>query len=170
MNLITNHKTSITNHGFTLIELLVVISIIGILTTLLAANLNSARSRARDAQRKSDMRSIGTALRLYYNDWGTYPPNTCGSGGICGCSSTSGVQPTDLCEWGDPWVGGDTTYMQKLTKDPLPNQVYFYKRNPLESDKYTVSACLENKSDSSGVAGTISNSSCTGGWVFVVQP
>ena len=59
--------------GFTLIELLVVVSIIGILTTLVAANLNSARERGRDAQRKSDLANIRTALRLYYNDNQAYP-------------------------------------------------------------------------------------------------
>ena len=59
--------------GFTLIELLVVVSLLGVLATLVIANLNSARERTRDATRKSDLRNIQTALRLYYNDKGTYP-------------------------------------------------------------------------------------------------
>ena len=52
-----------TQKAFTLVELLVVISLIGILATLVLANLNSARERARDAERKSDLRNIQTALR-----------------------------------------------------------------------------------------------------------
>ena len=69
--------------GFTLIELLVVISLIGVLTTLVLANLNAARERGRDAQRKADLRNIQTALRLFYNDQGGFP--TSNNGQILGC-------------------------------------------------------------------------------------
>jgi len=59
--------------GFTLIELIVVIAIIGTLTGLIVNNLNDARARARDAKRKSELVSLKTALRLYYNDNQSYP-------------------------------------------------------------------------------------------------
>ena len=59
--------------GFTLIELLVVIAIIGLLSTLSILALNSARARARDAKRISDIKQIQTALEMYYNDAGDYP-------------------------------------------------------------------------------------------------
>lgn len=61
------------NKGFTLIELIVVISIIGVLASLIINNLNEARSRSRDAKRKQELSGLKTALRLYYNDFQTYP-------------------------------------------------------------------------------------------------
>lgn len=117
--------------GFTLIELLVVISLIGILSTLVVANMNSARERARDGQRKSDLRNIQTGLRLYYNDSNDYP-------------ATAGMP------WGSPWTGtGGATYMNILPKDPLsPTQDYVYTYVPaVDNEVYTLYACLENKSD-----------------------
>ncbi len=147
------------NFGFTLIELLVVISIIGILTTLVAANLNSARSRARDAERKGDVKNILTALRLYFNDYGSYPRSD-SSGNILGCGASGDV----LCSWGSGWNnGGSTTYMSVLPKDPLPSQSYFYKQT--SSDTFSVSACLENKSDTVGISNNV-NMTCQTGWIF----
>jgi prepilin-type N-terminal cleavage/methylation domain-containing protein len=59
--------------GFTLIELLVVIAIIGLLSTLSIIALNSARARARDAKRISDVKQMQVALELYFNDMNAYP-------------------------------------------------------------------------------------------------
>jgi len=54
--------------GFTLIELLVVIAIIGLLSTLAVVSLSGARTKARDAKRTSDLRTIQSALELYRNE------------------------------------------------------------------------------------------------------
>ena len=141
--------------GFTLIEMLVVISIIGILATLVAANLNSARARARDAQRKSDLKNISTASRLYYNDTGKYPQSTSGQLDACDPGTVA-------CVWGSQWSIGTTIYMQTLPKDPLsPNQDYVYTSGAT-TDNYTLHACLENVSDSSAIA----TGSCTSGYMI----
>ena len=62
-----------TEKGFTLIELLVVIAIIGILATIVMVSLNTARSKARDARRVSDIRQLQLALQMEYDKAGSYP-------------------------------------------------------------------------------------------------
>jgi len=61
------------SRGFTLIELLVVIAIIGILSGVVLASLNSARAKARDAARVTDVQQITKALALYYDSNLSYP-------------------------------------------------------------------------------------------------
>ena len=65
------HSTK--KRGFTLIELLVVIAIIGLLSSVVLASLNSARGKARDAQRVANVRQIKIALELYYDANNSYP-------------------------------------------------------------------------------------------------
>ena len=128
--------------AFTLIELLVVVALIGILSTLLLANFNAARQRSRDAQRKSDLRSVSTALRLYYNDEGSYPFDDSGLVGKILACDPGGVT---VCPWGSPWIVGTTSYMSTLPEDPTPNLDYRYAH--IDLDNYTIEACLENQSD-----------------------
>lgn len=67
------------SRGFTLIELLVVIAIIGLLSAIVLASLNTARSKGQDAARISDVKSLETAMELYYSNHNGYP-NIGGSG------------------------------------------------------------------------------------------
>ncbi len=61
--------------GFTLIELLVVIAIIGLLSSVVLASLNNARSKSRDARRLSDIKQLQVALELHFSDENEYPTN-----------------------------------------------------------------------------------------------
>lgn len=71
----------ISNRAFTLAELLVTISIITILGAITLSNLNSARSKSRDARRVSDLANVQVALEFYYNKHRTYIVSGGGSGG-----------------------------------------------------------------------------------------
>lgn len=132
--------------GFTLIELLVVVGIIGILAAIVVPNFMGARERARDGQRKADLRTIQNALQIYHNDKSTFPNDggTSGSNAykIMGCGSAG----TSVCQWGETWQVGTQVYMKKLAKDPSSDRSYRY--DWLTSDSYTLKACLENKGDS----------------------
>lgn len=61
-----------TTTAFTLIEMLIVIVIIGILAAALVPRLQAVQGRARDAQRKADMRQIYTANEVHLTDNGRY--------------------------------------------------------------------------------------------------
>jgi len=162
--LTTRNSQPVTGRGFTLIELLVVISLIGILTTLVLSNLSAGRERGRDAQRKANLRSIQTALSLYYSDIDIYPASN-SAYVILGCGA--GVPPVSTCSWGGSWVAGSNTYMNKLPADPVPS--YSYRYTGIDSDNYTLQACLENESDDVGMA-TLDTTWCPGGWMYQVAP
>lgn len=72
--------------GFTLIELLVVVGIIGILSAVVLASLNSARTKANITKAKMDMSQIVKAIIIAQGESGKYLKDITGSG----CSSCSG--------------------------------------------------------------------------------
>ncbi len=78
LNILFIKNNKIKKSGFTLIELLVVIAIIGVLSSVVLASLNTARMKARDSRRISDLKQIKLALELYYDTNGYYPPSNCG--------------------------------------------------------------------------------------------
>lgn len=128
--------------GFTLIELLVVVGIIGILAAIVVPNFMAARERSRDGQRKTDLRSIQTALQIYHNDKGNFPNDTGGTDyRIMGCGTTG----DQACVWGNTWQVVTQVYMKKLPKDPSSDRNYRYDR--ITNDSYNLKACLENRGD-----------------------
>jgi len=133
--------------GFTLLELLIVITIIGILAALLLVNFINIRQRGRDAQRKSNIRQIQTALELYRSDQTAYPNPS-----LPAC-------PNGLSF-------GTTLYMQSIPCDPMGGS-YFYTSN---GGTYTLAACIENKNDNDPNTTTIppAGFNCATGHYFVV--
>ncbi len=107
------HKNLVSS-GFTLIELLVVIAIIGILSSIVLASLNTARTKGKDAARISNVKSLKTALELYYDDHNTYPQSPVGNGDVSLADPTLnaalvptyiGTMPALLIDDGDHYFG-----------------------------------------------------------------
>ncbi len=134
------HKLLKKQDGFTLLELLIVVVIIGILAVLIIPNLTSGPQRARDAQRKSDLRNVKTALETYFNDANAYP-----SGNFAGLPAV--LQPN---------------YIKTVPFDPkggtasAPGYVYTptCAGTPSVCTSYVLQATLENTKDSSIKTGT----------------
>ena len=129
--------------GFTLIELLVVIAIIGLLSTLAVVALGSAREKARDSKRLSDLKQVQTALELHYTDNSAYPTaasSTVIGAGSYACLNASGFAAT----------GCATPYMGIVPADPGSGN---YTYVSADGTTYTISATLEGTV--SGLSGTV---------------
>jgi type II secretion system protein G len=100
--------------GFTLIELLVVIAIIGLLSTLAVVALNNARAKGRDAKRVADVKSIQTALELYFADNSTYPVVS----SALNLGKTGATTLSQAGHFSDTASG--TEYMGKVPSNPTP--------------------------------------------------
>lgn len=103
-----------------------------------------SRVRARDTERRSNLKDIQTALELYLNDHGQYPPANVqpnGNGRILGLRW--GRDKFDNAAGGHP----ETIYMAILPGDPsMPGAQYHYEVNT-ERTKYRIYAWLENEQD-----------------------
>ncbi len=123
--------------GFTLIELLVVIAIIGLLSTLAVVALGSARVKARDSKRLSDLKQLQTALELYYTDKNQYPSTP---SSVTVQLGTAGYQ----CLNGNGWQSSNCgdAYMGQVPVDPTPATYYTY--TPSSTVSYTINASIES--------------------------
>ena len=147
--------------GFTLIELLVVIAIIGILSSVVLTSVNSARTKGRDARRVSDIKQIGLALALYYDDHGSEYPDSICSTVVNGSCTSSMLAPA---------------YFSFAPNDPLATGVtYLYFYDNLTSadgtcaeatdicDMYILGATIESTSYApleQDIDGTVQGISC----------
>ncbi|MCB9813500.1 MAG: type II secretion system protein [Pseudomonadales bacterium] len=126
--------------GFTMIELLIVIVILGILSVIGLGSFTAAQQKSRDANRKSSLNGIATALEVYYNDHGAYPQGV--SGSIYGC----GVSGVEICVYGAIWQDdNNTVYMVQIPTDPRQNSFYYVS----DGTEYQLYARLENVNDRS---------------------
>ena len=132
--LLNNHKANST--GFTLVELLVVIAIIGILASIVLVSLGSARAKARDAKRESDMRQIMLAIEMYYDKYGNYPRTS----GWC----TQISNPTN--NWGADFQNDIAEWLPNVPLDPRyarTYQDYFYRN--INDQSYSIYAEMETE-------------------------
>lgn len=131
--------------GFTLIEILVVIAIIASIIAIAIPNYLSARQRAQDIKIKTEMSELKKALRLYYNDFNSYPPSAA-PGKLSGC----GEEGTTLC----PCTAGGWDFATGAACDNIYMKQYptglgstiLYTR-PGSTDDFCMSVLLNNLSD-----------------------
>jgi len=124
-------------NGFTLIELLVVIAIIALLSSVVFASISSARTKARDARRKMDLKQIHTALEMLYIDTNSYiDTNEICSDFSTGCSGC-GCGGETAHDYGN-WSPSDSNlykalvpdYMSVLPIDPVNTAAHYYMFEP----------------------------------------
>ncbi len=113
--------------GFTLIELMVIVSIIGLLSSIIFAQLNTARIKGQNARRVADRRQVATAFTLYNAATnGTSWPD---SGGTWRC-----LAPTSESCWSGTYTGLDSIvtaiqpYLQTLPRNNAYSNTYAYNR------------------------------------------
>ncbi len=122
--------------GFTLIELLITMSILGILATIGFGSFQTARLKAADAKKKSDLTTIAKSLEAYVNDHREYPSSNASGEIVC-------ISPNTTCRWGSQFSDGDTIYTATL---PIPTTAYIYVS---DNDSYSLYTYLENQNDPS---------------------
>lgn len=113
--------------GFTLVELLIVVAIMGILASLIIANVTRAKVKAEDGKRISDLNQLKTAMQLYHNEYGVWPP------GVVRFSAC----PNTACLPGMVFTNQDETqiYMREV-----PDYDFYY--NPITPIYYEYVACV----------------------------
>lgn len=121
--------------GLTLLELLITIAIVGVISAVGYTTYENGQEKARDAQRKNDLRDIQNALQLYYQDNNLYP--TAGSGIKSNNASWDTLLSTD--------------YIKTMPKDPKNTSTLFYRYDsPSGNLTYTLSTDLESENPSAG--------------------
>ena len=125
------------DRGFTLLELLIVIVIIGILALLIIPNITSAPKKARDTQRKTDLKAVQKGLEEYF--------------------VSNNVYPNDL----PTLTTSNPPILKTVPTDPKNTAEYVYTYTPAASNStYTLHACMENGADTT--SGTVaSDAACT---------
>ncbi len=141
MESVSRQESKHKSLGFTLIELLVVVVILGVLAAVGLGAYLSGQTKARDARRKNDLKSITAALEAYYNDTRSYPQSSSGQIMVDGCS-------LGVCSWGSEMKDSvGTTYMVQLPQDPRSSWDYCYV-DQQGGQAYLLLARLENSQDS----------------------
>lgn len=126
------------SRGFTLIELLVVVAIIVLLSTLAVIALGSARKKANDAKRLSDMTQIRFALESYFTKRNAYP-TTVPAGVVLGAGNSTCLNPKGFAP-----AGCAEPLMAIIPRDPGAG-AYVY--SSADGKTYKILATLEAGTD-----------------------
>lgn len=156
--------------GFTLIEILVVIALLGLIASILLASLSTSRAKSRDARRIADMKTVATALELFYAIHGYYPKkdnsiNISGNWDVLiddleqdNLLAKAQTLPTkeasvlsDAMEMSQAILSSLSLFTRAsaatIIQDPLfPKRTYSYWPSP-DFQNYRIRALLENSSD-----------------------
>jgi hypothetical protein len=104
------------------------------LSAVVLASLNTARLKARDARRFSDLDQVRTALEMYYADHGAYPiqPSSSGwMGTTPGCYGNTSGDPNAAIPG---LVSGG--YIPALPQDPNPSGNFCYIYRSVDGTNY----------------------------------
>ena len=128
--------------GFTLIELLVVIAIMAILTVIAVSQFVTAKTKAKDTQRKSDVEGLAKALDMYFADYGSYPSR-------------------DAISWGGEFTDADGyVYMKVVPQESSLDTPYCYLTDD-DNTYYLIMARMEGVGSTNGVYSIVSlNTGC----------
>ncbi|MEK7665613.1 MAG: hypothetical protein AAB337_01895 [Patescibacteria group bacterium] len=141
--------------GISLIEGLVIAGIIGLMGTLAAVALNSAREQARDAKRLADVTRMQASLELYFNDLNSYPVVEQATAlGESGASCLGGEGFATNCD-----KSAETVFMDPVPSTPEAGlkeligcsgitNAYCYVGN---ADTYKIQFELENENPEAGL-------------------
>ncbi len=169
--------------AFTLIELLIVITIIGILAVAFIPRLAGASGRARDAQRKSDLQQIASALEFYAQDnGGLYPtaPSTNCIPSLTNYLTTTPVDPsnptaaigTGFCATGYTYkaLNSQTGYLLVADLESTTDRAAsgIYTKSSVTGATYGGTTTASTYLTSTFTACTTTTASCTSGTTDIV--
>ncbi len=128
--------------GFTLVELLVAVGIIGVLASITAVSVGSARGKARDARRIADVKSVQNSLELYFNNLEKYPTTA---------AEVTIARDYSICSVSTALVNATTctaaqgaAILAPMPGAPTPPTTNAYKYNSADGSTYTIKFTLEN--------------------------